>query len=93
VSDEQTLRELHRIIDARVRQYMDDHAPMEVRGIVTSVQSDVRRLAARLDLGDVPTTNITYPVGMTPLEGDDVLVMRRGDGLLLVRDILGREEA
>ena len=90
MSDEAALRELHRIIDARVTQYMADHGTAEVRGVVTAVDLAQHRLSARLDLADIPTPGIAVPVGMVPVAGDDVLVRRRADGFLLLAAILGR---
>jgi hypothetical protein len=90
VSDAEALAQLHRIIDQRIAQWAADHAPVDVRGIVTAVEADAFRCAARLDLADTPTPGIAVPAGMTPLVGDDVLVRRRADGFLLLVAILGR---
>jgi len=88
--DDSALRELHRIIDARIAQHLADHAAEDVRGIVTEVDTGQHRLSARLDLADVPTPGIAIPAGMVPVVGDDVLVRRRADGFLLAVAVLGR---
>ena len=84
------LRELHRVIDARVAQYMADHGTTLVRGLVTSVDTGLHTMSARLDLADIPTPGIAVPAGMVPVAGDDVVVQRRADGFLLLLAILGR---
>jgi hypothetical protein len=88
--DDSALRELHRIMDARIAMYLADHAAEDVRGIVTDVDTTQHRLSARLDLADVPTPVIAIPAGMVPVVGDDVLVRRRADGFLLAVAVLGR---
>jgi len=83
------IRQLHRIIDARIARYMSDNEQQVVRGTVTSVASGLSTLSATLDGGTVPTPGIAYPSSLSPAVGDDVLVVRRRrDGFLVVLSIL-----
>ena len=83
------LRALHRLIDARVEQVLEDRALEYVRGTVTDVIPNLRTVSVRLDGATTATPNIRYPAHAVPVVGDDVIVVRRRrDGLLLVLAIL-----
>jgi len=84
-------RELYRIIDARIDQKLRDSTPEYVRGTVASITPNLRVLTASLDGTSIPTPGITYPAGIVPVVGDDVIVMRKRNGFLLVLAILGRD--
>ncbi len=92
MSDDDMLRELHRIIDARITLQVGTVPQLElVRGTVTAVSANQRTLAATLDGAAVPTPGIVYGAGHSPVVGDDIVVLRRRDGLLLLDEVLGRD--
>ena len=84
-------RTLHRIIDRRIDRRLGAGLPIELaRGSVTEVDATQRQIAARLDGAVKATRGIATPSGMSPVVGDDVVVLRRRDGFLLLHAILGR---
>jgi hypothetical protein len=85
-------RDLFAAIDRRIALAFGNMQPLGVmRGTVVTVSADVYRLTAVLDGLAETTPNIAYGVDMAPQPGDDVLVLRRGDGLMFAIATLGRE--
>jgi len=76
----------------RIELRLGGSVPTDViRGTVASVAANVRTVSAQLDGAAVPTPGIAYPAVITPVVGDDILVLRRRDGFLLLLHVLGRD--
>ena len=84
------VRDVHRIVDLRLQQALG--YPVEVtRGIIVEVMDD-RTFSATLDGADSPTQGIAYGLEYAPAAGDDVVVLRRRDGFLLLHSILAHAD-
>lgn len=84
--------DLLRIIDERIALSRPTAPQVEIaRGTVTTVYTSTRTVMVVLDGGDTAVP-VTYPMlPDDPVEGDEVVVMRRRDGWLHLLDILGRD--
>jgi hypothetical protein len=88
--DEQ-VRRLHAIIDERIGLALGAPPVQLERGTVSSVVESLRIAMVTLGAGDtpVPITYATLPMDL--VAGDEVVVLRRPDGWLLVVAVLGRD--
>jgi hypothetical protein len=88
--DEQ-VRRLHAIIDERIGLALGAPPVQLERGTVASVVESLRIAMVTLGAGDtpVPITYASLPMDLVP--GDEVVVLRRPDGWLLVLAVLGRD--
>lgn len=88
--DEQ-VRRLHAIIDERIGLALGAPPVQLERGTVESVVASLRIAMVTLGAGDTPVP-ITYAsLPMDLVGGDEVVVLRRPDGWLLVLAVLGRD--
>lgn len=83
--------ELLRLIDDRIALALGGARPVEVvRGTVAAVETSTRTVLVTLDAGDT-TVPAVYPSITVPEVDDEVVVLRRRDGWIMVLAVLGRD--
>lgn len=83
--------ELLRLVDERIALALGGVRPLEVvRGTVAAVHTSTRTVLVALDAGDT-TVPAVYPSITEPVVGDEVVVLRRRDGWIMVLAVLGRD--
>lgn len=86
-------RDLYELVDKRIEAALGGKPLNAVRGTVVEVNPVGFRLSARLDGQAEVTQDIGYDLALSPVVGDDILILRRADGFLLGVAILTRAEA